>query len=150
VRFNDCDSGELEYDIPSISRQGVVPIQRLARDSIPMCEQEEMRRDEDAFGVSPGDKYVLENFCGGSASWLFNWPDAPYATGYTIELWRNDALVPMTFDVKESEFRYEKETAVPAEHLAGWKWRYRALDNASAETAAFGPFMTFDVGACGG
>jgi len=36
--FADCYSGTLEYDIPSIDRQGTVPIQRIVKDNIPLCE----------------------------------------------------------------------------------------------------------------
>jgi len=38
LTFNDCNSGTVEYDIPSINRQGVVPIQRIANDNIALCE----------------------------------------------------------------------------------------------------------------
>jgi plastocyanin len=36
--FDDCNSGSVEYDIPSISRSGVVPIQRVADDNIGICD----------------------------------------------------------------------------------------------------------------
>lgn len=35
--FDDCSSGTVEYDIPSISRSGVVAIQRVANDNIELC-----------------------------------------------------------------------------------------------------------------
>ena len=38
LTFNDCASGTVEYDIPSINRQGSVPIQRVANDNIVLCE----------------------------------------------------------------------------------------------------------------
>ncbi len=38
LTFSDCNSGLVEYDIPSINRQGSVPIQRIANDNIVMCE----------------------------------------------------------------------------------------------------------------
>jgi len=38
LTFTDCGSGTVAYDIPSISRQGVVPIQRVANDNIALCE----------------------------------------------------------------------------------------------------------------
>ena len=38
LSFADCNSGLVEYDIPSIDRQGVVPIQRVAGDNIALCE----------------------------------------------------------------------------------------------------------------
>ena len=98
VHFDDCNSGQLHYDIPSLSRSGDVPIQRIANDTIPVCEQAQLPADQVALEVSPGNKDVLENFCGGTASWLFDWPDTPQASSYLVELWRNDALMPMTFD----------------------------------------------------
>lgn len=148
ARFDDCNSGELHYDIPSLSRQGVVPIQRLAPDTIPVCEQAQMSHVAGLLEVSPGNKVVLENFCGGASSWLFDWPDSPRASGYILELWRNDALVPMTFAVNDSEFRYEKDTAIPVGHLTGWKWRYRPQYSAFDKTAEFTEAFTFDVGTC--
>jgi endonuclease I len=38
VTFENCKAGLLEYNIPSISRQGVVPIQRVAEDNVALCE----------------------------------------------------------------------------------------------------------------
>lgn len=38
VTFNDCNSGTVEYDIPSIDRQGIVHIQRVADDNIALCQ----------------------------------------------------------------------------------------------------------------
>jgi len=38
LTFHDCNSGTVEYDIPSIKRQGIVPIQRVAKDNIALCE----------------------------------------------------------------------------------------------------------------
>lgn len=37
LTFTSCNSGIVEYDIPSINRQGVVPIQRVASDNIVLC-----------------------------------------------------------------------------------------------------------------
>jgi hypothetical protein len=38
LTFDGCNSGTVEYDIPSINRQGVVAIQRVAGDNIVICE----------------------------------------------------------------------------------------------------------------
>ncbi len=38
VTFTDCNTGTVEYDIPSVGVSGAVPIQRLANDNIPFCE----------------------------------------------------------------------------------------------------------------
>ena len=38
LTFDGCNSGTVEYDIPSITRQGSVPIQRVAGDNIALCE----------------------------------------------------------------------------------------------------------------
>jgi len=38
LTFTSCNSGTVEYDIPSIDRQGTVPIQRVADDNIALCE----------------------------------------------------------------------------------------------------------------
>jgi hypothetical protein len=38
LTFTDCENGTVEYDIPSIDRSGVVPIQRIVGDNIALCE----------------------------------------------------------------------------------------------------------------
>jgi len=38
LTFADCSSGTVVYDIPSINRQGTVPIQRVATDNVALCE----------------------------------------------------------------------------------------------------------------
>lgn len=38
LTFDSCNSGTIEYDIPSIDRKGTVPIQRVADDNIAICE----------------------------------------------------------------------------------------------------------------
>jgi DNA-binding beta-propeller fold protein YncE len=38
LTFADCESGTVEYNIPSIGRQGTVPIQRVVSDNIALCE----------------------------------------------------------------------------------------------------------------
>ena len=38
LTFDSCNSGTVEYDILSINRQGIVPIQRVADDNIALCE----------------------------------------------------------------------------------------------------------------
>jgi hypothetical protein len=38
LTFDSCNSATVEYDIPSINRQGIVPIQRVAGDNVALCE----------------------------------------------------------------------------------------------------------------
>jgi len=38
LTFDNCNAGTIEYDIPSINRQGIVPIRRVANDNIVICE----------------------------------------------------------------------------------------------------------------
>ena len=38
LTFDNCNSGIVEYDIPSIERQGTVPIQRVADDNVTLCQ----------------------------------------------------------------------------------------------------------------
>ncbi len=38
LTFDGCNSGTVEYDIPSINQKGIVPIQRVANDNIVLCE----------------------------------------------------------------------------------------------------------------
>ena len=37
IEFNTCNSGAVTYDIPSIDRQGEVPIERIALDNVSTC-----------------------------------------------------------------------------------------------------------------
>jgi peptidyl-prolyl cis-trans isomerase A (cyclophilin A) len=39
LEFSDCENGTVTYDIPSINRQGVIPIKRIALDNVALCEQ---------------------------------------------------------------------------------------------------------------
>ena len=39
VTFTGCNQGTVSYDIPSIGRQGVVPIQRVVPDNVALCEE---------------------------------------------------------------------------------------------------------------
>ncbi len=39
LEFSDCENGLVSYDIPSIDRQGEIPIQRIALDNVARCEQ---------------------------------------------------------------------------------------------------------------
>jgi hypothetical protein len=38
LEFTTCNSGTVTYDIPSIDRQGVIPIERIATDNVSLCE----------------------------------------------------------------------------------------------------------------
>jgi len=38
LTFDSCNTGTVEYDIPSINRSGTVPIERVADDNITLCE----------------------------------------------------------------------------------------------------------------
>jgi hypothetical protein len=37
LEFSTCNAGTLSYDIPSIGRQGVIPIERIVLDNVPLC-----------------------------------------------------------------------------------------------------------------
>ena len=39
LQFDDCSSGSLYYDIPSIGRSDIVPIRRICNDNVALCEQ---------------------------------------------------------------------------------------------------------------
>jgi len=38
LKFDDCRTGSIEYDITAIGMQGTVPIQRVATDNVALCE----------------------------------------------------------------------------------------------------------------
>jgi hypothetical protein len=37
LKFDNCNTGSIEYDISSINAQGTVPIQRVAADNAALC-----------------------------------------------------------------------------------------------------------------
>lgn len=39
LEFSDCNAGTLSYSIPSINAWGVVPIERITLENVPLCEQ---------------------------------------------------------------------------------------------------------------
>ncbi|MEJ2383747.1 MAG: DUF2202 domain-containing protein [Xanthomonadales bacterium] len=39
LQFENCNSATVTYDIPSIGRTGVIPIERIALDNVPHCEK---------------------------------------------------------------------------------------------------------------
>ena len=39
VEFENCNSGTITFNIPSIGRQSAVPIERITLDGVPYCEQ---------------------------------------------------------------------------------------------------------------
>ena len=39
VEFKTCNEGTITYDIPSIDRQGTIPIQRITQDKVALCEE---------------------------------------------------------------------------------------------------------------
>ena len=38
LQFTGCNAGTVSYDIPSIDQQGVIPIERISLDNVPLCE----------------------------------------------------------------------------------------------------------------
>jgi len=39
IEFSDCENGMITYDIPSVNRQGMIPIQRITLDNVALCEE---------------------------------------------------------------------------------------------------------------
>ena len=39
LTFENCNTGSIEYDIPSIEQHGIVPIQRIANDNATLCRK---------------------------------------------------------------------------------------------------------------
>ena len=73
VEFTSCNAGTVSYDIPAIDQQGVVPIQRIALDNVPACEEED--------GIARVSKAVTEQFQ----------PGTEKAEGFQINRGLNDA-----------------------------------------------------------
>jgi 6-phosphogluconolactonase (cycloisomerase 2 family) len=38
IEFEDCNNGTITYDLPSIGRQGIIPIQRIVTENVPLCQ----------------------------------------------------------------------------------------------------------------
>ena len=38
VEFSDCENGTITYNVPSMNRQGVMPIQRISLDNVGLCK----------------------------------------------------------------------------------------------------------------
>ena len=54
LTFTDCNTGTVEYDIPSVNQRGTVPITRVVGDNIALCES--MSETASAPQVSPGQR----------------------------------------------------------------------------------------------
>ena len=116
--------------------------------SIVCCIVQSLSFTEELYGVAvkKGNKAVLENLCGDTVDWTFNWPDDAQASGDDFRLLRDDALTPtILVSVNESEFVYQKEEAIPDAHLSSWTWRYRPRYFGFAEKSSWSPEYTFDV-----
>jgi hypothetical protein len=134
AKFDNCNAGTLTYTIPSIDRQGEVPIERLARDTVPLCEVAE-RDDQDAGTfLTPRDKSVVANLCQGKLIWDFDWPDEGNGSVYQIQIRSANALEPTVDEVTNvSAFHLEKAESIAAHELKGWRWRYRLLWNPASK-----------------
>ncbi|MEJ8566785.1 CARDB domain-containing protein [Elongatibacter sediminis] len=53
VEFADCENGTVTFDIESIGQQGIVPIQRLALDSVAACEALDAAAAQSDRGTNP-------------------------------------------------------------------------------------------------
>ena len=38
LKFSDCSTGEITYNIPSVNLSGEVPIERIVQDNVALCE----------------------------------------------------------------------------------------------------------------
>jgi hypothetical protein len=129
--FENCNSGVVNYSLDSIGRQGQVPIQRVVTDSIPDCEQQSKGGGGGrAESISP-EKDTLENLCGGSVDWSFEWPEVENASFYIFELYRNDSLQGsprVTASPASNKFDYSgKEEQIESQYTDNWRWRYRPI-----------------------
>ena len=71
---------------------------------------------------------MLENLCGETVDWFFDWPDDPRASFYLFRLYRNDSLVEWQFtETAQSAYHYQVDQAIETERLTGWKWQYEPV-----------------------
>ncbi len=63
LTFYDCNTGSVEYDIPSINQSGLVPIQRVAGDNIALCESitEQMAVQQADVGKIKNGDHILSS-----------------------------------------------------------------------------------------
>ena len=113
------------------SKNKPVPIQRVVTDSIPDCEQQSKGGGGGrAESISP-EKDTLENLCGGSVDWSFEWPEVENASFYIFELYRNDSLQGsprVTASPASNKFDYSgKEEQIESQYTDNWRWRYRPI-----------------------
>jgi hypothetical protein len=146
--FEDCNSGVVSYDIDSVGT-GEVPIQRIVRDTIPACEQKSRDDEDTTEAVSPKNKQLLENLCGGTLDWSFDWPDEARAGSYRFQLRRDDTLATTSTVntlVTGSSYHHQKTEAIPENHLSGWSWRYKPMfTGLGKKDSSWSEDFTFDV-----
>jgi plastocyanin len=144
--FDHCNAGTMSYNIPSIGRQGEVPIERLARDTIPRCESSNSGGQDDNESLKPKDKTELANRCEGSLIWDFDWPDQEDVTLYAIQIKSPDTLASTVSDfANESSYRLQKSETIKNQHRAGWTWRYKPLFGGHKAEREWSEEFSFDV-----
>jgi len=131
VRFDNCNSGVIDYDIDPVG-QGSVPVERIVYDSIPDCDVDSRGDDGSTEAVTPRDKDPLPNLCNGKLEWNFDWPDNDQTNLYRFQLFRADSLPDeqggsnafLADTADGSSYQYLKSEAVQEPFLEGWSWRY--------------------------
>jgi len=145
ARFDDCNSGTVDYELEQLGEAGAMDLQRLARDTIPACEQASKGDDSSNEAVRP-DKAVLENLCGSTVDWYFDWPEDAQAANYRFELYRNDSLVEWHLTrTRESAYHYQSTQAIDNDRLSGWQWRYTPVYTGLGKKARASQLFGFEV-----
>lgn len=61
LSFEDCNSGVIEYEIPSVGKTGTIPIQRVVTDNVEACEHGGSSAQRMAMSSAPADQSGLIN-----------------------------------------------------------------------------------------
>jgi hypothetical protein len=116
LTFDDCLSGQIDYDLGSIGRQGQIPIQRIVPDLVPACDG-----SAEPGGSTSGSSFQVNR--GLNDAW---YQPATDGQGFFIITW------PEIEQMFLSWFTYETE--LPAENMA------RLGDSGQRWLTALGPY----------
>jgi hypothetical protein len=153
LTFENCNAGTISYNIPSIGRASVVPIQRIGDDSVPNCEVANTGGQPDNESLVPENRTEVANLCieEGGTIWEFDWPDEEGAMYYELQIFRPDSPIDprlqfqqphLTQRTQQSHYNKPLLEGVDNDQRIGWTWRYGTV---GPRTISFSELFTFDV-----
>lgn len=143
LTFTDCNSGTVEYNIPSIGQSGIVAIQRISTENVALCESLEEQVVIQDVGLSPGkpapaagSPLLVDMNAGLNDAWFDPVTDGQ---GFFITIFPGAQMVVLSW------FTYDTEAA-PADATAnlgdpGHRW-FNALGSFNGNQAVLDISMT--------